>query len=640
MTMKCSVCGSELPENSKFCVFCGSTVKTAAPEAPAYVPPAAPSYAPPAYNPPSYSAPAQQPTYNSQSYQQPSYTTPPAAPAAYAGEEVVVPAKPVKKGKKAKKSKKGLAIVAVIAAVLAVVVTVGLVILNMPSVKVPLALSRSFNAYAGIADDMGLTDVFTLVEEEQAYDVSLALTYKKINEMIAEQAPSVFAEMKGTGIRLQESVSLKDRRLSATVALTHNGSDLVTADLGVDDNVAWVSVPALLKNKYGVDTETLGKDLIDIGAMENEDSFDRFGFNLFELMDLLMTAEPDEKITKEFLEAADALAKEIEIEADGSKDIKVNGDRISCSKYNVTVPQDALENYLDAIEDPLNDYFDQIIDIYVELFRSIGVPEEGVEELIEELSYSLDVSAMTDSLKDALEYIEDVELELYIKGGYVRAAIYELEVDGETMVVTLNLGGDGKYVDDLSLTVELEDYFNLELSSSGNHSGKGSEYSDETELSVEVDGESFSVTSESTYAPKKDKDNFSWELVVNGGEYGVSAGIEANGQLTVDKKSLHLQLDELSVSAMGMDIITLGLDYSIGEYTGAKDSSGVKYIFDLTEDEMMALSEEVMTNGEALVEELMEKLPVLAAVYGSYSDEVTVAPTPVETYPAEESYNG
>lgn len=636
--MKCSVCGSDLPENSKFCVFCGNTVKTAAPEAPAYAPPAAPSYAPPSYEPPSYSAPVQQPTYNTQGslYQQPSYAppAPPAAPAAspYAGDEVVVPAKPVKKGKKAKK---GLAIVAVIAAILAVVVVAGLVVLNMPSVKVPLALSRSINAYAGIADDMGLADVFALVEEEQAYNASLTLTYEKINEMIAEEAPAVIYELEGAGIRLDESVSLKDRRLSATLALVYDGSDLVTADLGIDDNVAWVSVRALLKDKYGINTETLGLDLIEMGTMENEDGFDKFGFNVFDLIDIMMTAEPNEDIAKAFTEAAEALGKAMEIEADGSEDIKVNGERISCSKYNVTIPQDALEDYLDAIEDPMNDYMDQIMDMYVELFRSIGAPDYAVDELMEEMSYSFDMSYTFDSLKEALEYIEDVELELYIKGGYVRAAVYELEVDDETMVITLNMGGEGKYVDDLSLTVELEDYFTFELSSSGNHSGKGGEYTDETEISVEVDGEKLSVTSESTYAPKKDSDNFSWELVINGGEYGMNAGIEANGQLTVDKKSLRLQLEELSIAAMGMDMVTLGLDYSIGEYTGAKDSSGTKYIFKLTEDEMMALSQEIATNGEALMTELMENLPFLEALFYASSTEY-----PVEAYPSEEPYYG
>lgn len=664
MTMKCSVCGSELPENSKFCVFCGNTVKAAAPEAPAYAPP---SYTPPAYNPPSYnSAPVQQPTYNPQSYQQPTYnpqsyqqpTYAPAAPAAspYAGEEVVVPAKPVKKGKKAKKSKKGLAVLGVIAAIVAVVIIAGIVVLNMPSVKVPLALSRSISAYTGIADDIGLTDAIAFIQEEQAYNTTIALSYEKMNDMFLMQAPAVIQEMKGVGIRVTESFSLKDRLASANLALFYKGNDLVTADIGIDDDVVWASVPALLKDTYGVNTKTLGLKLIEMGAMENEDGFDKFGFNFFDMIDILMAAEPSEDIVKDFVKATKDLAEEIEIEADGSDEIKVNGERINCSKYNVTIPQDAMEDYLDAIEDPMNDYVDQIMDICVDLFRSIGAPDYAVDELMEEMSYSLDIGYLFDSLKDALDYIEDVELELYIKGGYVRAAIYELEVDDETLVVTMNMGGEGKYADDFSLTMEMEDYFLLELESSGNHTGKGGVFESETSLTVEADGEKVvTVSGEFQYEPKKKEDNLSFSLSVTpnmdvdgyANEYGASAtaasmllsslGYSGEGQLTVNKKGYSLDLEELSVSAMGMDLITLGLEYSVSEYTGAKDSGSVKYIFDLTEDEMMALAQDISTNGEALLTELMEKLPFLEDMFYESS---TQYPAPIETYPAEEPYYG
>lgn len=675
--MKCSVCGSELPENSKFCTFCGNTVKAAAPEVPAYTPPTAPAYTPPVYNTPGYNyqVPAsqqpshgytppapQQPTYTPPSYnpqpsgyQQNTYVPPvytPPAPS-YSDEKVVVPAKPVKK---AKKSKKGFAILGVIAAILAVVIIAGVVVLNIPSVKVPLALTRSIHAYAGIADDIGLTDAVSFIQEDQAYNTTLALSYEKMNDMFLMQAPAALQEMKGVGIRVTESFSLKDRLASANLALFYKGSDLVTADLGIDDNVVWASVPALLKDKYALNTETLGLDLIEMGVMENEDGFDKFGFNFFNMMDLLMTAKPSEDIVKDFTKAAKDLAEEIEIEADGSDEIKVNGERINCSKYNVTISQDALEDYLDAIEDPMNDYVDQILDLYEDLFRSIGAPDYAVDEMKEELSSSFELSYVIDSLKDALDYIGDVELELYIKGGYVMAAVYELEVDDETMVITLNMGGEGKYVDNFSLTVEMEDYFSLELESSGNHTGKGGIYESETKLTVEVDGEKVvTVSGEFQYEPKKKEENLSFSLSATpnmnadeyANEYGPSAtaasmllsslNFSGEGQLTVNKKGYSLDLEELSVSAMGMDLITLGLECSVSEYTGAKEAGSVKYIFKLSEDEMMALSQEISTNGEALVEELMEKLPFLAEVY---KEEVSEYPAPMETYPAEEPYYG
>lgn len=632
--MKCSVCGSELPDNSKFCIFCGSTVKAAAPEAPVYTPPAAPeasAYAPPAYTPPSFSS-------QSSLYQQPTFTppaaptyAPPAAPEVpaytpptYTGEEVVVPAKPVKKGKKAKKGKKGLAVLGIVAAVLAVVVIAGLVILNIPSVKVPLALSRSINAYAGIADDIGLNDALSFISEEKAYDASIALTYQGINEMFLMAVPEEvdLTQLESLGIRMTESVSLSDRRMSATMAAIYQGKDLVNMEMGIDDETAWFALPQLLGDKYGLDTTKLGEFMLQTDPYMDE-SVASFGFNYFDLMELMLKMEPSEDLKKEFTAAAKELSKALEIEADGSDEIKVNGERLNCSVYNVTIPQDALEDYLDALEDPVDEYLEQILDIVVDMYAAVGAPEEYVTELREEVLSEADVSQIIGELKDALDYIGDIELEMYIKGGYVMAVIYELEVDGETMVFTLNMGGDGKYVDDFSLTVELEDYFTLELASSGNHNGKGGEYTDKTTVEMEMDGENLRLTNEMTYKPKEDSDNFSWELYMDGSVLeeslsdsmlsGVDAkiGLEAEGQLTIGDKSFSLALEEVTVSGMGMDIVTLGIDYSVGAYSGAKSAGDVKYINELTEEDLTALAEEAQTNAMTFVEELMEKLPLL-----------------------------
>lgn len=630
--MKCSVCGSELPDNSKFCIFCGSTLKAAAPVAPAE--PKVPAYTPPSYTPPAPSTqgPYAPPVYQSQTslYQQPTYT-PPVAP----GEEVVVPAKPVRKGKKAKKgSKKGLLIASVVAAVLAVVAIVGIVVLNIPSVKLPLALARTVNSYAGIWDDIGLNDSLAFREKDEAYTESLTVTYEGINQAVvnAMDTDVDITQLEGIGIRMDSSISLKDRRMSGSLAAIYKDEDLIKAELGVDDDTVWFSVPALLNDRYGLNTTTLGKDLIAMGV-EDMDGMESLGFNFFDLIELAKTVKPSEEVTEAFEEAGKDLLKGLEIESKGSDEIKVNGERVSCSVYNVTITQDALEDYLDAIEKPLGEYIEQYMDVLFEIYESVGMPEEILTEMKEEITSSMDMDIFFDSLKnEGLDQIGDIELEVYTKGMYVMAVIWELDIDGDTMVTTLNMGGGDKYVNDFSLTIELEDYVSVEFTSTGNHTGKGGEFTDETEIKVTVDGETVGLKMESRYAPKEKEDNFSFDLSVTTPEIP-AVGLEAEGQLTLGKKSVHLKLDKLAVAAASVDIVTLGIDYSIGEYTDAEEAGKIKYITKLTEDDMTKIAEDIEKNGMSWAEDLMKKIPLLEEIFAARKD-------PVDVYYPSDSYYG
>ncbi len=611
--MKCSVCGSELPEGSKFCVYCGNAVKPAAPAAPEYMP-SQPSYRQPTYQQPSYQQPTyQQPSYQQPSYQQPTYQQPTYQQPAYPApdETVVVAGKAPKKAKK-KKSKAPLAILGAVAAVLVIVLAVALVLMNRPGVKVPMALAKSLEAYSGIADSIGLTDATDFIAKDQAYAASMTVTYQELSEVLASQMGVDMTQFEDSGIRMDTAFSLKDRLLSGTLSLVQEDKDLVSAEIGIDDEVAWVSVPKLTQKTYGLNTTTLGKDLYEMGALEDEEAMS-LGFHYFELMELLLSLELPEDIQKAMAQAAADLSKQIVYESDGSKDIKVNGKRTSCQLYNVTIPEDALADYLEAMEEPIQDSWDYYVDYTVSMMEAIGMPQEYRKELRTELQENLDVDYVLENLAEALEEIGDVELELYLKGGYVMAVLYELEIDGEALELTLNMGGGDNYADDFSLVVDFEDETVLELSSSGNHTGKGGEFTDKTVLEINDGYDTMTYTLKTSYEPKAKADNFSFQISVDTPSYMMgTVGLEGEGQLTLDKNSLAMDLEELTVSTMDVDMVTLGLSYSISEYTGADSAGSVQYVNKLTEDDLTALAMEISTNAQTLLTELMETYPVIS----------------------------
>ena len=386
---------------------------------------------------------------------------------------MVTPAK-----KSPKKNGNIIAVIGVIAAVLVLAAVIAGAVMNRPSVKVPAALAKTISAYGSIWEDIGLTDALSFLSEDQAYTSAVSVTYKGLGELLASQTAVDLSELEGLGIRIDQTISLEDRIYSGALAAVYQDVALVVANFGVDDNIAWVSVPELISGTYGMDTSILGKDLAKLGV--EEDGIESLGFNIFDMAQLMMNMKPTEEILEAYAAAAKELSKAVEYEDKGSDKIKVNGSRISCDVYEMVIPQDALEDYLDALEDPTEQYFDQIIDTYEELFRSAGMPEEEIQYAMEG-SEAMDAKEILANLKDGLDEIGDIELELYLNGGYVMAVVYELEIDGSEMTITLNMGGGEHYVDDFSLTVEGNGN-ELKLSSSGNHTGKGGVYDDKTKL--------------------------------------------------------------------------------------------------------------------------------------------------------------
>lgn len=594
--MICKVCGSELDDNSKFCVYCGSTLEQEVKD--------------PADPVKSEGKPAEKPVKSEEIPAEPEFVL----------EDPVAPAPSGLSGLPAwimqKLGRKGMAIAAGAVAVAAAAGVTVAAVSSLPSVKVPQAISRSVAAFSEASEKLGLNSCLDFVEKDNAYDSSIALTFEGMSEMVSYMDMS---DLEGLGIRATTSFSMKDRRMSGTLAAIHDEDDLLAMNYGVDDEIVWFESEELFKGRYGMNTTSLGEDLIDMGA-DGMYGMEDLGFNLFDLYEMSMNMKPSEEVIKAFAEAFEALDGAVEIEDNGSDEIKVNGERIKCSAYTLTVSEDALSDFLDAIEDPMADYMDEYIEATEELYRAMGMPDEYIDEM--ELDSGMDAADMIDDFREVLEEVGDLEFEMYIDGGYVVAVIFEVEIDGEPMVVTMNMGGEGNYADTFSLTVEVEEYFLLELESTGNHTGKGGEFTDETEITITASGETVTISMETSYLSKEKEDNLECKLSAEHDMYGEMFGLDIKGQLNVEKKGLSLDLDKVSLESAGMEVLSVGLEYSIGKYSGADKAGDVELIPDLSEDDLMEFAEELSDNLEDWAEDLMDEFPSLQyMMFTPYSDE-------------------
>ena len=327
------------------------------------------------------------------------------------------------------------------------------------SVKVASAFAKSSKAFTNAVEKMDLTDVAALVED------------KKVSEDLSIWIDEIdgSTDMKGMGIRLSADSDIPGRYAAFAITPYLGSIDLITLQMAVDDSEIYVGSPELTGGTfYMVNTKTVFQDLDNMGADLGDAAY--ISFNIF---DLIEKAEKlygtNEDLTKAIKKAATEMAKEIEVEKAGTETIDVNDKDLKCTAYDVVIPENSIHDFLDEVEKAYTSVNNT--DALIELMESIGIPDYAINEMEYSMQYSTnDITEAFSSVHYAVEQLGDIELELYLNGGYVVAAVYENTFDGTNVEFILNVGGGKNYVDDISLRLIADDE-EYRIVSSGNHAG-------------------------------------------------------------------------------------------------------------------------------------------------------------------------
>lgn len=570
--MFCKKCGTTLRDNAKFCGSCGAVVEVADNKGNDF------SYTAPVEQTP-YTAPVQNtPVQNNGGNTVPVKKSKPALPKLPKQAPKVSMDSITSKLPKNLPGKKLMPVIAVAVVVVLVLALVLGGVFGGASGKVIKAFAKSVDAFAGVADDMKLPDLAAILEGG------------KFNQDVTVEFTD--GEMEGLGLRGTFAYNQSGKEAALVVAPYFEGTDLLTGQIKLDGSKIYAGCPELMDKTYiMVDTKTLGADLAD----KDLDGMEDLSFDIFDLINKLQEVSALTKDQQKSLEKAQsALLKAIEVEKDGKKDIKVNGEKISCALYNVVIPQDAMEDYLDVLEDVIKDMDPEAA---LDILEESGFP-------VKDMGISLDNDAMLDTvdeLKDLVDELGDVELTVGINGGYVVHVAYEGELYDTDYEITLQIGGKGEYVDNISFEILYSDGdYGFVVESTGNHAMKKGEFTDETTV-VEVwrGEEEDMLTSELTWKPSGKSDNFEWVLEVYGDE------IEIEGTLKCSKDSLSITLP-----ALDLDGEELSVSYSLGGYKAPsiKTSNTMKFS-EMDESDMEDLVEMIEENGMEWAEMIEDDYP-------------------------------
>lgn len=587
--MFCKKCGSTLRDNAKFCGSCGAVVEVADSQGNNV------SYTTPVQKTPSYTAPVQR-------QQTPSYTAPVQRQQAPGHTVPVQQSKPdvtgaIKKASGAvtkatgavtkaagkidvsgivnKVPKKALPIIGGAAVIVLVLILLFSGVFAGAKGTVAKAFGKSLNAYVSIAEDMKLPDLAAIAESGK-YNQELKFWFEDGAD-----------ELDGLGFRFVMAYNQSGNEAAIVAAPFFEGTDLITAQMKFKGSKIYVGCPELMEKTYlMVDTKTIGQDMAD----KDVDDFEDLSFNMFDLIEQVQKASGLTKDQQKALEkGGSAFIKAIEVEKDGKDDIKINGKKLSCTVYNVVIPQEAVEDYLDVLEDVLKDMDSEAV---LDILEEAGFPVDdmGLDMVADSADVYIDA---IDSLRDLVDELGDIEIQVGINKGYVVSIQCELDAYDEPVNINVQLGGGDNYVDDIYFEMLDEDEYGYIITSTGNHAMKKGVFTDETVVSMVYYGDEREMISwEMNWEPKGKDGNFEWTLENYGDEFTFE------GTLHTTKDSLSITLDELEIDGM-----TVGLSYTLGDYKAPSIKVGTTLAFaDMDEDDMEDLAELIEENGEAWVE--------------------------------------
>lgn len=565
--MLCQNCGKELPEDALVCPECGQRTAThlqqavapeeTVPEGPLSVPTVEP-------------APAEELT----------------------AEDIPV------SGKK-KRTTIAAAVIGVVA-VVAVLVTLLLTgVFDSPKEKLTKAVAKTTAAYREAGSFIKLPDLAAF-QESQAVNQDITLELKRVN---ADYFGTGLAEE--IGLRMSGGMDLSGRQAELMMTPYLGTTDLLTVELALEDNLMYIGSPELLKGAYyGLNTETLGTDLEAMGTDLGEMS--TLGFNYFDLLEMSTEASKmNEQAMKDVAAAGLKLVDSITVENMQKQTVKVNGTELQCAAYGVLIPQSALEAYFDTLEDACATSSQN--ELTEQMLSSIGFPQAVIGEAIAETESADPVAEAFVTIREMLHDLSDVHLQVFVNDGYLSAVRYANQISGSQVELGLYLGGGERYVDDLSLELNVDDgSTELLVISSGDHGASAGVFTDKLVLEAREYGEMMSrLESSLTCEPGEAGNTFSWQLDTE------ELTLELEGVLRNEADTLSLELEELQLSENGEYLMALALDYTLRPFEKQLDTNGGVLIPTLTQDELMELAVTLSDNAYEWLLNLMEEKPEL-----------------------------
>ncbi len=416
-------------------------------------------------------------------------------------------------------------------------------------------------------------------------------------------------DLNGLGVSFSSSASDKKEKLMYSGELLYDGDSIMSILAMLDNENIYFDVPELFDESISMPSKEFGKawndsDLADESGIEFDEDLDLSYKNLTK-NDELFTKETQkalEKNTIEFIKTA-----EIDISKGNAS---VNGKSVNTREVTITVDPGDIEDYLvetiDIIEDDEN---------LKDSISSAVISSAAADEIDEVFSQ------LRDGIEEVCGYIDDTTIVMDVYRGNVVCFSVETQVEEAEIRAEIAFGDSKTLINDISALLEIEaegEKHSVEITSTGNHIGKGNTYTDETTVDIKIPYED-RMSFEHTLNLDMKKKVYEQELEFSSDDE--SGRISLEGTCS-NKKEFKLTIDEV-------EFIDNGDDYKIKGSFEIAVSPKVKFdkvntkdslnILEADEDDLMDWAEDVENNATDWAED-NEKLYELFGYGSSYDD--------------------
>lgn len=513
-----------------------------------------------------------------------------------APEGLSTPAAPAWEGPEGGGKKKTGMLIGVGAAVVAVIALVAVFaggLFASPKKQVEKAFVKSAAAYAQAWKKLDLPDTAQW-QKDQEITQNINLSLKDIH---SELTGMDLSALSGLEVGLVTSYGGADRWMFANLETVWGSDRLLDLSVKADDAELYFNSPQLTGDThYGVNTETLGADLAELTG---DYSMEDLSFNLFDLVELAQEKMDQEQLKQDITAANKSLWDQAQVKKTGSKTLSVNGTDTKTTAYQVTIPQGALNRYAGDLKTALSAL--NYSELYEEMFRSMGMPREEIQDFLDQLENVDPYGPLADGLREAVDELGDLTLNVFLSDGYVSAVEYEnyLFEDDAHVKISVFLGGGEEYVDDLRLEIKVDDQFII-VDSEGDHSLKSGAFTDETVIK----GPFPRINSSLSLNPGDPAASFRWTLAAD--DSGQLFALDMTGDMDWSRDYLFLDLDEVSVRALGIEVCTLAFSYHAENCDTRVAVEDPQIITRMSQEELTAAALDVQSRAEAWDSEMQE----------------------------------
>lgn len=476
---------------------------------------------------------------------------------------------------------------AIVVVVLLVILFGGLI--KSPAAKVSVALGNTVKEFSSVVGLWNLDDAADVISgESNSMDVDVS-----INDLEDEDSVLIHS-----GVRFMMDTNMKKRNIDIQMVPYLGSADLMTVTVAADDEMIYFHSPELMPNPIGVNTETMMEDLEHLGA-DVGDAED-ISFNLFDTIEIIreITAISDDN-KKLLLAAGEDLIASFSAEKIKKQTIRVNGTSTECNVYEVIIPQDALEMFVEVLEE-ISDSVDYEESVEAVL-DSMNLPRSVTREIMGEMSVE---QPDFDEVYDLLDELGDVELKVYIKNNRIAAVRFDDEVYDNDWKAELYIGGGDRYVDNISFKLK-NNYGELVVKSSGDHGAKDGLFTNKT--TIEVDGDKYTL--QVKYDPEADRDNLSvtWKDDIE--------AIKIKGTYQAGKNDFLLDLDEVVYEYRDEEEFDISVNVHMFKHTKRVEILDAVMLAEMTEDDLENMVEQIESMAASWAMELIQKNPELMYMF-------------------------